>query len=289
MNPLEGEIMVIDKPLGWSSFHVVKKLRSALVARLRHAGIKKIKVGHAGTLDPLATGVMIVCSGKATKRIDELQSGVKEYVATIALGATTPSFDLETEIDATYPTEHITRELVLEALGRFRGRIEQVPPAYSACKVDGHRAYKMARTGQEVELKPKILVIDELELLSFKPGELVVRVVCSKGTYIRALARDIGTALGSGAHLTALRRTRVGTHTIEEALSPDRAADIILTAPMEVTGENGEPIQVAPLLPRKTEESDLPVHHRADILTFAQRNNTRRPADAATEAKITEE
>lgn len=289
MNPLEGEIMVIDKPLGWSSFHVVKKLRSALVARLRHAGIKKIKVGHAGTLDPLATGVMIVCSGKATKRIDELQSGVKEYVATIALGATTPSFDLETEIDATYPTEHITRELVLEALGRFRGRIEQVPPAYSACKVDGHRAYKMARTGQEVELKPKILVIDELELLSFKPGELVVRVVCSKGTYIRALARDIGTALGSGAHLTALRRTRVGSHTIEEALSPDRAADIILTAPMEVTGENGETIQVAPLLPRKTEESDLPVRHRADILTFAQRNNTRRPADAATEATITEE
>ncbi len=289
MNPLEGEIMVIDKPLGWSSFHLVKKLRSALVARLRHAGIKKIKVGHAGTLDPLATGVMIVCSGKATKRIDELQSGVKEYVATIALGATTPSFDLETEIDATYPTEHITRELVLEALGRFRGRIEQVPPAYSACKVDGHRAYKMARTGQEVELKPKILVIDELELLSFKPGELVVRVVCSKGTYIRALARDIGTALGSGAHLTALRRTRVGSHTIEEALSPDRAADIILTAPMEVTGENGETIQVAPLLPRKTEESDLPVHHRADILTFAQRNNTRRPADAATEATITEE
>ena len=232
---------------------------------------------------------MIVCSGKATKRIDELQSGVKEYIATIALGATTPSFDLETEIDATYPTDHITRELVLEALGRFLGRIEQVPPAYSACKVDGHRAYKIARTGQEVELKPKILVIDELELLSFKPEELVVRVVCSKGTYIRALARDIGTALGSGAHLTALRRTRVGSHTIEEALSPDRAADIILTAPMEVTGENGETIQVAPLLPRKTEESDLPVHHRADILTFAQRNNTRRPADAATEATITEE
>lgn len=289
MNPLEGEIMVIDKPLGWSSFHVVKKLRSALVTRLRHAGIKKLKVGHAGTLDPLATGVMIVCSGKATKLIDELQSGVKEYIATIALGATTPSFDLETEIDATYPTDHITRELVLEALGRFLGRIEQVPPAYSACKVDGHRAYKMARTGQEVELKPKILVIDELELLSFKPEELVVRVVCSKGTYIRALARDIGTALGSGAHLTALRRTRVGSHTIEEALSPDRAADIILTAPMEVTGENGETIRVAPLVPRKTEESDSPLRHRADILTFAQRNNTRHPAEAATEEEITEE
>ena len=147
----------------------------------------------------------------------------------------------------------------------------------------------MARTGQEVELKPKILVIDELELLSFKPEELVVRVVCSKGTYIRALARDIGTAIGSGAHLTALRRTRVGNHTIEEALSPDRAADIILTAPMEITGENGETIRVAPLVPRKTEESDSPLRHRADILTFAQRNNTRHPAEAATEEEITEE
>lgn len=238
MNPLEGEIMVIDKPLGWSSFHVVKKLRSALVSRLRHAGIKKIKVGHAGTLDPLATGVMIVCSGKATKRIDELQSGVKEYIATIALGATTPSFDLETEIDATYPTDHITRELALEALGRFRGRIEQVPPAYSACKVDGHRAYKMARTGQEVELKPKILVIDELELLSFKPTELEVRVVCSKGTYIRALARDIGTALGSGAHLTALRRTRVGDITVDRCLTIEQAAELIRTVEIEMPQDN---------------------------------------------------
>ena len=243
MNPLEGEIMVIDKPLGWSSFHVVKKLRSALLARLRHAGVRKLKVGHAGTLDPLATGVMVICSGKATKRIDELQGGVKEYVATIALGATTPSFDLETEIDATYPTEHITRELADEVLGRFRGRIEQVPPAYSACKVDGHRAYKMARTGQEVDLKPRILVIDELELL------------------------------------TALRRTRVGLHTIDEALHPDRAAGIILTAPMEITDEKGEAVSVAPLTPRQSgEEGDG--RHRADILTFAQRN---RPAAGNTE------
>ena len=279
MNPLEGEIMVIDKPLGWSSFHVVKKLRSALLARLRHAGVRKLKVGHAGTLDPLATGVMVICSGKATKRIDELQGGVKEYVATIALGATTPSFDLETEIDATYPTEHITRELADEVLGRFRGRIEQVPPAYSACKVDVHRAYKMARTGQEVDLKPRILVIDELELLSFKPTELVVRVICSKGTYIRALARDIGQALGSGGHLTALRRTRVGLHTIDEALHPDRAAGIILTAPMEITDEKGEAVSVAPLTPRQSgEEGDG--RHRADILTFAQRN---RPAAGNTE------
>lgn len=275
MNPLEGEIMVIDKPLGWSSFHVVKKLRSALLARLRHAGVRKLKVGHAGTLDPLATGVMVICSGKATKRIDELQSGVKEYVATIALGATTPSFDLETEIDATYPTEHITRESVDEALARFRGRIEQVPPAYSACKVDGHRAYKMARTGQEVELKPKVLVIDELEVMSFRPTELVVRVVCSKGTYIRALARDIGTALGSGGHLTALRRTRVGNHAIDEALHPDQAAEIILTAPMEITGDDGSAVTVAPLEVRKGDGGDGNPH-RADILSFDQRSNNRR-------------
>lgn len=270
MNPLEGEIMVIDKPLGWSSFHVVKKLRSALLTRLRRAGVRKLKVGHAGTLDPLATGVMIICSGKATKRIDELQSGVKEYIATIALGATTPSFDLETEIDATYPTEHITRESVDEALKRFRGRIEQVPPAYSACKVDGHRAYKMARTGQEVELKPKILVIDELEVLSFKPTELVVRVVCSKGTYIRALARDIGAALGSGGHLTALRRTRVGNYSIDEAVSPDQGADIILTAPMEIANEAGETTVIEPLALIKDEEK-AENRHRADILAFDQR------------------
>lgn len=272
MNPLEGEIMVIDKPLGWSSFHVVKKLRSALLTRLRRAGVRKLKVGHAGTLDPLATGVMIICSGKATKRIDELQSGVKEYIATMALGATTPSFDLETPVDATFPTDHITRELAEEALSRFRGRIEQVPPAYSACKVDGNRAYKMARTGQEVELKPKVLVIDELELLSFAPTELTVRVVCSKGTYIRALARDIGLALQSGAHLTALRRTRVGGHSIADALPPDRAADIILTAPMEITGENGETIAVEPLELRDRPDDPDSARHRADILSFDQRS-----------------
>ena len=211
LQPIEGEIFAVDKPLGWSSFHVVKKLRGALLSRLRSTGVRKLKVGHAGTLDPLATGVMIVCTGKATRRIDELQSGVKEYVATVALGATTPSFDLETPIDATYPTAHITRELVEDVLLRFKGRIEQVPPSYSACKVDGHRAYKMARRGEEVDLKPKILVIDEMELLEFSPEEIVIRVVCSKGTYIRALARDIGAALNSGGHLRALRRTRVGS------------------------------------------------------------------------------
>ena len=208
LNPIQGEVFYLDKPLSWTSFDVVKRIRGKLHHRL---GIKKLKVGHAGTLDPLATGVLIVCTGKMTKQIDELQAHVKEYVAEMTLGATTPSFDLETEIDATYPTEHITRELVEQVLQeQFVGSIQQVPPAFSACKVDGHRAYKMARKGKTVELKAKELVIDEIELLAFEPQKITVRVVCSKGTYIRALARDIGVALGSGAHLTALRRTRVG-------------------------------------------------------------------------------
>ena len=176
-------------------------------------------MGHAGTLDPLATGVLIVCTGRATKRIDELQAHVKEYVATVRLGATTPSFDLETEIDGTYPWEHITREDVERVLReQFTGSIEQVPPAFSACKVDGKRAYKMARKGREVELKAKTLVIDEIELLHCELPSITVRVVCSKGTYIRALARDIGEALGSGAHLTALRRTRVGSVSVEQCM-----------------------------------------------------------------------
>ena len=223
-NPLEGEILYIDKPLHWSSFDAVKRVRGIMARRLK---IKKMKVGHAGTLDPLATGVMIVCTGKATKRIDELQAHTKEYVATIALGATTPSFDLETEIDATYPTEHITREMVEEVLKKFTGRIEQVPPAFSACKIDGKRAYKMVRKGKEVELKAKILVIDEIELLEYSQQSIVVRVVCSKGTYIRALARDIGAALNSGGHLTALRRTRVGDVKVEDCLSVEQAVEML--------------------------------------------------------------
>lgn len=234
MNFIEGEILYIDKPLGWTSFDAVKRLRSALIRRL---GIKKFKVGHAGTLDPLATGVMILCTGRATKKIESLQAGVKEYVATIALGATTPSFDLETEIDATYPTEHITRELVEATLPAFIGRIEQVPPAFSACKIDGKRAYDLARKGVEVELKPKILVIDEIELLNYEPGSITIRVVCSKGTYIRALARDIGLALKSGAHLTALRRTRVGDITLDKCLSIPQAAELINTVEIETPEE----------------------------------------------------
>ncbi len=220
MDFLAGHTLLIDKPLGWTSFDVVKRVRGILTLRY---GVKRFKVGHAGTLDPLATGVMLVCTGRATKEIDTLQAGVKEYVATMALGATTPSFDLETEIDATYPTGHITRTLVEETLKRFTGSIEQIPPAFSAVKVDGKRAYKMARKGQTPDLKPKTLQIDELQLLDFKPEEITVRVLCSKGTYIRALARDIGLALGSGAHLTALRRTRVGKAMIDDCMTVDNA------------------------------------------------------------------
>ena len=231
MNFIEGEVLYLDKPLGWTSFDAVKRVRGALTRRM---GVKKLKVGHAGTLDPLATGVMILCTGRATRRIEELQAGVKEYVATIALGATTPSYDLETEIDATYPTEHITRELVEETLKKFHGRIEQIPPAFSAVKVDGKRAYELARKGREVELKPKILVIDEIELLEYSQSSITIRVVCSKGTYIRALARDIGAALGSGGHLTALRRTKVGDVAIENCLSIQQAAELIKNVVIEM-------------------------------------------------------
>lgn len=222
MNFKEGEILYIDKPLKWTSFAVVNKVRYHICRKL---GVKKIKVGHAGTLDPLATGVMIICTGKATKRIEEFQYHTKEYVATLQLGATTPSFDLEKEIDATYPTEHITRALVEETLKRFIGSIEQVPPVFSACKVDGKRAYDLARKGEEVELKPKTLVIDEIELLECDLPRIKIRVVCSKGTYIRALARDIGEALQSGAHLTALVRTRVGEVRLDNCLQVDDFAD----------------------------------------------------------------
>lgn len=220
MNFKEGEIIYIDKPLTWTSFQVVAKVRFLLCRKL---GVKKLKVGHAGTLDPLATGVMTLCTGKATKRIDELQAHTKEYIATLKLGATTPSFDLEHEVDATYPTEHITLELLQETLKQFVGTIEQVPPTFSACKVDGKRAYDLARKGKDVELKAKTLVIDEIELQDFDASKMtaVIRVVCSKGTYIRALARDIGQALDSGAHLIGLRRTRVGDIRVEQCMQMD--------------------------------------------------------------------
>lgn len=227
--------MAFDKPYEWTSFGLVAKVRYLLCKRL---GVKKLKVGHAGTLDPLATGVLLVCTGKATKRIEELQAHTKEYVATLRLGATTPSFDLEKPVDAEYPTEHITREMVEETLNRFVGTIEQVPPVFSACKVNGSRAYDLARKGEEVELKAKTLVIDELELLRCELPEIVIRVVCSKGTYIRALARDIGAALQSGAHLTALRRTRIGAVRVEDCLKLDDFAEWLNRQTIEITEGN---------------------------------------------------
>ena len=237
MNFKEGEVLFFNKPLGWTSFKVVGHIRYHICRRMK---VKKLKVGHAGTLDPLATGVMIVCTGKATKRIEEFQYHTKEYIATIQLGATSPSYDLEHEIDATYPTEHITREKIEEALKQFLGEIQQIPPAFSACKVDGARAYDLARKGQEVELKPKLLAIDEIELLAcdLEKMEIKIRVVCSKGTYIRALARDIGEALHSGAHLTGLVRTRVGEVKLEDCLDPERFADWIDQQEIEITEDN---------------------------------------------------
>ena len=222
MNFKKGEVLYFDKPYRWTSFALVNKVRYHISRRL---GVKKIKVGHAGTLDPLATGVMIVCTGKATKRIEEFQYHTKEYIATLQLGATTPSYDLEKEIDATFPTGHITRELVEETLQRFVGTIEQVPPVFSACKVDGKRAYELARKGDEVQLRPKTLVIDEIELLAYNLPEIKIRVVCSKGTYIRALARDIGEALHSGAHLTGLIRTSVGEVTLDRCMKVEDFED----------------------------------------------------------------
>lgn len=224
MDFIAREILYFNKPLRWTSFDLVNKFRYKLSRKLK---VKKIKVGHAGTLDPLATGVMIVCTGRATKRIDEFQYQTKEYIATLKLGETTPSFDLEKEVDATYPTEHITRELVESVLSKFIGTIEQVPPVFSACKVDGKRAYEFARNGEEVKLKSKTLVIDELELLECDLPVIKIRVVCSKGTYIRALARDIGVALESGAHLIALERTRIGDVTLDMCMSPENIDEFL--------------------------------------------------------------
>ena len=274
-NFIEGEVLAFDKPLTWTSFNLVKVVRNNLSRRL---GLKRLKVGHAGTLDPLASGVMILCTGKCTKLIDQLQAGTKEYVATLRLGCTTPSFDAEHPIDAIYPTSHITQAAVEEALNRFRGSIWQVPPVYSACKVEGRRAFDYIRQGEDVELKAKELVIDELELLDLHLPEqglisphadevakmaredihikdygrdketyeiaeatnidtehltyLQIRVVCSKGTYIRALARDIGQALGSGAYLIGLRRTRVGNIRVEDCLPVENIEQWCYTVPI---------------------------------------------------------
>ena len=220
MNFNEGAYIYINKPYRMSSFGALAHIRYLVSKRLH---VKRVKMGHAGTLDPLATGVLILCTGKATKQIEALQLHDKEYTATLQLGATTPSFDCEHTVDMTYPTRHITRELILSVLASFTGDIQQVPPAYSAVMVDGHRAYKLARKGGEVELKAKPVRIDEIELTHFDPAtmQMSIRVVCGKGTYIRSLARDIGYALGSGAFLTALCRTRLGNVRIEDCQTFD--------------------------------------------------------------------
>lgn len=258
MNLETGFILAFNKPYRWTSFNLVAKIRGELS---RHFGVKKVKVGHAGTLDPLATGVMLVCVGKATKQIEALQAGTKEYIAEIKLGATTPSFDMETCEDAQFPTEHITKETVEEKLTHFIGEIQQIPPTYSAVKVDGKRAFKYARTGTEVELKPKTLVIDEIELINYgfvlpkehsdttpdaqerikyqhnnlsdKYLQLTIRVICSKGTYIRALARDIGRALGTGAYLTGLTRTRIGDYRLADCMDVDHFREWLNQQPKE--------------------------------------------------------
>jgi len=211
---LEGKVLLIDKPLDWTSFDVVNKIRYAFN---RHLGIKKIKVGHAGTLDPLATGLVIICTGKATKQINTFQEQEKEYISTFRLGATTPSFDLETAINESFPYEHISESEVLDTCLHFTGKIDQVPPLFSAKFIDGKRAYEFARAGKEMELKPNRIEIYEIELLSFDLPDIRLRIRCSKGTYIRALARDFGEKLGSGAHITELRRTRIGSYRVENA------------------------------------------------------------------------
>ena len=220
MNFTEGEFIYINKPYRMSSFGALAYVRTRLS---RAVGVRRIKIGHAGTLDPLATGVLILCTGKNTKQIERLQLDTKEYTATLQLGATTPSYDMEHEVDATYPTEHITEALVSSVLSSFVGDIQQVPPAYSACKIGGDRAYKLKRRGEEVALAPKTVRIDEIEMTDFDTDkmQLSIRVVCGKGTYIRSLARDIGRALESGAYLTALCRTRVGNVRIEDCLTID--------------------------------------------------------------------
>ena len=219
MDFVEGAIVAIDKPYGMSSFGALARVRYLIS---RHVGVKRVKTGHAGTLDPLATGVLVLCTGKMTKQIERLQYETKEYTATLQLGATTPSYDREHEVDATFPTAHITRELIEKTLPQFVGDVMQVPPAYSAVHVDGHRAYKLRRKSDEVEQKmtAKPVHIDEIELLDFDESQmqLLIRVVCGKGTYIRSLARDIGRSLDSGAYLTALRRTRVGDVRVENCV-----------------------------------------------------------------------
>ena len=214
----DGQILLIDKPLQWTSFQVVNKIRWLIRTNF---GIKKIKVGHAGTLDPLATGLLIVCTGKFTKKISEIQGQVKTYTGVFTLGATTPSYDLETEVDQTFETGHITDTMIHETTTQFLGETEQYPPVFSALKKDGKRMYEYARKGEEITINPRKITIPEFEITKIRLPEVTFKVVCSKGTYIRSLAHDFGKALGSGAHLSALRRTHIGSYSVENAISPE--------------------------------------------------------------------
>ncbi len=220
----KGEVLLFNKPYTWSSFNVVNKIRYAI---RKHTGLKRIKVGHAGTLDPLATGLLIICTGKFTKRIEEFQELEKEYTGTMILGKTTPSFDLETEIDQEYPTEHITENLIEETAKKFIGTQKQTPPVFSAIKIDGKRAYKYARDNEEVKIKAKTINISKFEITKVNFPEIEFRVVCSKGTYIRSLANDFGKAINSGAHLSVLCRTRIGEFQLKDALDPEKFDDFI--------------------------------------------------------------
>ena len=216
---LAGKVLLIDKPLTWSSFQAVNKLKYIL--KRKYDLPKKFKIGHAGTLDPLATGLLIICTGKFTKKITEIQAQIKEYTGTIVLGATTPSYDLETEVDATFPTAHITEALILETTHKFLGEIDQKPPVFSAIKKDGKRLYEHARAGEEVEIQSRKTTIYEFEITRIQLPEVDFRVQCSKGTYIRSLAYDFGLALQSGGHLSVLRRTKIGDYSVENAILPD--------------------------------------------------------------------
>lgn len=239
MNFKEGEIIPIDKPYRMSSFGALAHIRYVLSKKLHY----KVKIGHAGTLDPLATGVLVLCTGRATKQIEQLQTHTKEYTATLQLGATTPSYDLEHEVNQTYPTDHITRQLILDTLPQFVGEIQQVPPTFSAVKVNGDRAYALRRAGEEVKLAPKTVRIDEIELTAFdeEKMQMSIRVVCGKGTYIRALARDIGRAMATGAYLTALRRTKAGSYAVENCVSFDHFREWLDTQEIEdINNQNTE-------------------------------------------------
>ena len=216
---LEGKVILVDKPLTWSSFQAVNKLKYILKRKFDLP--KKFKIGHAGTLDPLASGLLIICTGKFTKKITEIQAQAKEYIGTITIGATTPSYDLETEVDAVFATEHISEALILETTKQFIGEIDQKPPVFSAIKKDGKRLYEHARAGEEVEIASRKTTIHEFEITRIQLPEIDFRVTCSKGTYIRSLAYDFGLALQSGGHLSALRRTKIGDYSVENAISPE--------------------------------------------------------------------